>query len=272
MLRIDGDILVFKAGFAAEKAKYKLHYTIHGLTDSIVLNSKKAVDEYIVENSLVDYEIERWRELDTEQQAKWNLRDILGTIFEGTKQNHAEIFISGPGNFRYDIFPEYKANRNKSHRPYYEKFLRDTLVSEYGAQVTVGEETDDQLGIRQYTDWYNGDTDSIIATLDKDLNMIPGPHFNWDKGTMTDVTLQGANRWFYTQVLMGDRVDGIEGIPGMGPKTAEKVLSYADTARQMYEACIEEYTNAGIDLETMHKYAKVLWIRREIAKNWEIPT
>lgn len=272
MLRVDADILIFKAGFAAERMRYKLHYTIHGIKDAIVLPSAKAVDAYIVENSLLDYEIEKWRELDKPEQAIWNLRDMINGIRDAVKlPNPMQLLFSGPGNFRYEIFPEYKANRNKSHRPYYESLLKETLVNDYGAEQTIGEEADDQLGIRQYTDWFNGNDDSVLATLDKDLNMIPGLHYNWDKGTMTDVTLKAADRWFYTQLLMGDPTDGVQGIPGMGIKTAEKVLSYSDTPAEMYQMCLDTYADHGIDIETMHKYAKVLWIRRETGKNWEIP-
>lgn len=271
MLYCDGDILIFKAGFAAERSRYTLHWKEHGRMQDYVFDAKKKLDEYVEENGLVDYEIEKERVLDKPEQAIWNLRDLINTIVDGAKVERPQIIFSGSGNFRYEIFPEYKANRNKSHRPYYEQLLKQHLIDVYGAEQTIGEEADDQLGIRQYTDWFNGNDDSVLATLDKDLNMIPGLHYNWEKGTMTDVSLKAADRWFYTQLLMGDRIDGIEGIPGMGIKTAEKVLSYADTVPEMYQTCLDAYAEHGIDVEKMHQYAKVLWIRRETGKNWEIP-
>ena len=43
-------------------------------------------------------------------------------------------------------------------------------------------------------------------------------------------------RWFYKQVLMGDRVDNIPGLKGVGDKKADKILQM----RLKREICLRE--------------------------------
>lgn len=59
-----------------------------------------------------------------------------------------ELYISGEGNWRYAIFPEYKANRKGVKKPTWLENVREHLVLEWKAQIVNDREVDDQCGIR----------------------------------------------------------------------------------------------------------------------------
>ncbi len=60
-------------------------------------------------------------------------------------------------------------------------------------------------------------------SIDKDLDMIRGWHYNFIKDKKYFIDDQQAIKHFYTQILTGDRVDNIIGLRGIGPKKAEKI-------------------------------------------------
>jgi hypothetical protein len=64
---------------------------------------------------------------------------------------------------------------------------------------------------------------------DKDLLQIPGNHFNIVKKVLQHVDNFKANYTLWMQVLTGDSTDNIEGIPGCGPKSAEKILTVSSS-------------------------------------------
>lgn len=105
---------------------------------------------------------------------------------------------------------------------------------------------------------------SIIATVDKDLDMIPGWHYNFVKKELYNVTPEQAIYNFYYQCLVGDTADGVKGVPGIGPKKAARILDACESEREMYEAVREAY---GMD-EAFEMNAKVLWIWRKKGDIW----
>jgi 5'-3' exonuclease len=95
---------------------------------------------------------------------------------------HFTIFISDNNNtnFRYTLYNKYKATRSKTARPHHEEYLRKALMESFDATIIAGAEVDDALGISQMASMDQGSTDTIIFSNDKDLNMIPGWHFDID--------------------------------------------------------------------------------------------
>lgn len=181
-----------------------------------------------------------------------------------------ELWLSGDNNFRYQIYPEYKANRLNAKRPKWEKAVRAWLINEWGAKVSDGCEADDMLGIRA-TELGN---ESIIATIDKDLDMIPGNHYNFVKKEQYYVTPEQATRFFYYQCLVGDTADGVKGVPGIGPKKAEKLLDACDEEALQHHVDIERlyYENVRDMFSCYEEFemnAKVLWIWREPNGIWK---
>ena len=146
-----------------------------------------------------------------------------------------ELFLTGKGNFRNEVAvtAPYKGNR-KSEKPKHYHLLREYLVLSWGAYVVEGMEADDMLAIRATE---IGD-DSVIVTLDKDLNQVPGWHYNFVKKEETYITEPQGLLHFYTQFLTGDSVDNIKGVHGIGPKKALKLLE-DKTEAEMWDTVVE---------------------------------
>lgn len=209
---------------------------------------------------------------------------LIGDVMQACKGDTFEMFISGKGNFRYDIYPEYKANRDGSFVPRWREQAKQHLIAKYNADVSEGCEADDRMGIAQMAaKGYDEDHGSgvqthatVIASLDKDLLMIPGNHYSWEiSGKSKDTAwtkpaiwqtvdhLEGL-RWFYTQCITGDVADNIKGISGRGKVFAKDLLEGLSTEQEMFDAVREEY---GIDDEFLMN-GRLLWIWQQENDDW----
>lgn len=177
-------------------------------------------------------------------------------------------FLTGSNNYRKEIAvtAPYKGNRVQE-RPVHYQLVRDYLTSAWGCEVIDGQEADDAIGIAAYS--YGDDDEAyIIMTIDKDLDMIRGWHYNFTKDIKYFVQEDDTMRTFYTQVLTGDRVDNIPGLKGIGPKKAEKILKDCSSEKDMYAAVLKAYDN---NEEYLWEQAKLLWIRRKENQIWQPP-
>jgi 5'-3' exonuclease len=194
-------------------------------------------------------------------------------ILHATNAREYKLFIGGTGNFRYDIDPTYKANRNDKPRPEWLQPVREFLVTQWQAHIADGIETDDYLGIEQSAD--NGQ-ETVICTYDKDLLQVPGNHYNFQKDVWSYVTpLQG---WasFYTQLIMGDRSDNIAGFDGKMRTTVPKFLS--QYVARIHESCsdpwqmfrvVQEIYELGD--EALLNNGRLLYILRHENDEWSFP-
>ena len=137
-----------------------------------------------------------------------------------------KVAVKGRGNFRKDIYPEYKANR-KDLEPEMKEALtygHQHMVKNWNAVEADGMEADDLVAIwaseaRENEDAY------VVVGIDKDLKQIPGNHYNFVKKEHCFIDDDEAHLLLMTQCLTGDNSDNIPGIKGIGPKKAEKILS-----------------------------------------------
>lgn len=182
------------------------------------------------------------------------------------------LFLSGKGNFRDKLatIQVYKGNRDPANKPYYYNEIREYLINVHGAEVVQGMEAEDAVGILQYG---NKDRSTCIVAVDKDLDCVPGFHWNPVKaGEIRYITLPEANKWFWTQVLMGDRTDNIRGIDGLGPKKAAAIIAACgEDEMKMRAAVLNEYKKQhGKDAEAcMAETAKLVWILRKEGKTYD---
>jgi 5'-3' exonuclease len=102
--------------------------------------------------------------------------DLIDSILVNTEAEEYRLFLTGKDNFRYTIYPEYKAHRPKE-KPFWLQACREYLIATFNAEVIDGQEADDALGINQ-----TGDT--IICSIDKDLDMLRGDHYNFVKNRL----------------------------------------------------------------------------------------
>lgn len=173
-----------------------------------------------------------------------------------------EGYLTGRGNFRVDIAvtAPYKGNRTGA-KPKHYNLLREYLVDAWGFVVVDDEEADDMV-VRRH---YEIGEDSILVGIDKDGLQSPGHHYNWQKQEYFQVTKPEALKNFYRQILTGDRIDAVQGIRGVGPKKADKILKDATTADEMYNAVLLAYEG---NEERVHENAKLLWMCRKTGEIW----
>lgn len=157
--------------------------------------------------------------------------------------------------FRRKVFPEYKMNRTQP-RPVHYEALREFLCTNWKANISTTIEADDAIGISSTitTDLFT------IVSIDKDLLQLPGIHYNFVKDEFQSVEEQEGIRFFYKQLLMGDKADNIRGIEGIGEKKAEKLLLSSVT--QDENGWFSTVQSAYNDDTEMLKNGECLWILR----------
>lgn len=195
--------------------------------------------------------------------AKTAVEFVLNDCFPNRQWYRA--FLTGKGNFRDAVatIKPYKGNRDPNHRPKYYKEIRDYLVDKYKAEVVEGMEADDMLGIVQ---WQHPDKSTVICSIDKDLKMIPGYHFNPKKQEFIYQQMNDANLFFLWQMMVGDTTDNIPGVTGIGPKKADKVIAAADGDVSLVKEAVEKMYQNQYGPEWKAAYdevAQLLWIRRK---------
>lgn len=173
-------------------------------------------------------------------------------------------YLTGSDNYRKEIAvtAPYKGNRTQA-RPKHYDLIREYLEKAWGCEVIQGQEADDAIGIKAYE--FEDIEDYVIMSIDKDLNMVRGWHYNFIKDEKYLVNDDEAIKHFYTQILTGDRVDNIIGLKGIGPKKAEKILEDCTTEQEMYNAVLKAYDN---DEKRVLENGQLLWIRRKENQIW----
>lgn len=193
---------------------------------------------------------------------------MMNRILHETGATGYKAFLSGPENFRYGIDPSYKANRRDIPRPEWLEPIRELLVVKWGAHISDGVEADDNLGIGQ-TD------DTVICSLDKDLLQVPGKHYNWVKQEWTEVSIWQGWYNFYTQLILGDRADHIQGYDG---KMRNIIPQFLYPLMERLHACItpKEMWDVVADIyelgeDAMYRNAQLLYVLRKDGDKFQIP-
>ena len=174
------------------------------------------------------------------------------------------LYLTGSGNFRETLatLVPYKGNRDPTHKPKYYREIKQYMEDQWDAVVTKGIEADDAIATEQ---WRHKDRSTVICTIDKDLDQIPGFHYNYVKQLFYNVSMHDANTFFWQQMLEGDRTDNIPGIEGIGPKRAAKIVEDAkgnlDVLKQMVQLKYQE--QYGVDWYPAYvEVGNLLYMRR----------
>ena len=155
---------------------------------------------------------------------KRDLDNKLKEIMSDVEATNGAVFIKGKDNFRYHVAVDYKGNRKDTIEP--EVKDRIEMLYEYAKDFCIASdnaEADDYCGVA-VTLAQQENKSYIICHIDKDLDMIPGWHYNFRKKEFYEIDVPTGYYNLMKQILTGDATDNIQGIKGMGPKTAEKVL------------------------------------------------
>lgn len=226
------------------------------------------MSKLLVDGDIVAYRAAYSTNNDYPEDAIDKVDEIMEYLLEDTmfepNQDLMEVFLTGKGNFRFDLVDNYKANRTGVEKPVHLQAIRDHMVDQWEAVISEGEEADDLIGIRAtqlgpYT---------VVASVDKDMLQIPCLHYNVRKRTWTKVSEWEGLQFFYEQVLTGDKADNIIGLYGIGPVKAKKILAGAETEQELFDRCVEKYDG---DVDKVIENARLLWLRREEGQIWEPP-
>lgn len=171
-------------------------------------------------------------------------------IFKETQATHYIGALTVGKCFRYQVFPEYKANRKGLTKPLYYKEVEDYLIDKYNCVFKIGYEADDIVNICKvlYKDTY----ECIIASNDQDILSLEGTHYNTTKKVWVSTDKQKAQYEFWKDMITGQPGDGIKGLPGKGDKFASILLDDITSNNIMCSLVFGEFTsqfgvNKGIE-------------------------
>ena len=176
---------------------------------------------------------------------------MLEKILEDTKPKYALVaFDKGKETFRHKSYEAYKGTRDKTPNELVEQFgyVRELLDS-YGIKYEehLDYEADDIIGSYAKIAEKAG-LEVIIVSGDKDLTQLASDNITvyYTKRGVTEIdyyTPEFINEKYGLtpqqiidmKGLMGDKSDNIPGIPGVGEKTAIKLLTEYETVENVLE-------------------------------------
>ena len=194
-----------------------------------------------------------------------NINEALGMAeatlakYKAMAKGDMTIYFTGKGNFRKEIYPEYKAHRKKVRKPAGYAALKALLDGQHHVIVEDRLEADDLIGIN-HTACLKFGISSLMISTDKDFKTIPGWLYNPDTDGFTFQTKAQADRNWLVQTLTGDKADGYPGLEGVGPVGAEKLLSKNGATWETVQAA---YEASGFSADSAVIQARMARILRE---------
>ncbi|MET3575959.1 DNA polymerase I [Bhargavaea ullalensis] len=198
---------------------------------------------------------------------------MLQKILEEEKPTHMLVaWDAGKTTFRHETFKEYKGGRQKTppelseQFPYLRKMLDAYQIRQYELESY---EADDIIGTLSREAGKDG-AETVVISGDKDLTQLASGDvtvFITRKG-ITDIERYtpehvmekyglSPEQIIDMKGLMGDSSDNIPGVPGVGEKTAIKLLKQFGTVEGVYE---------GLDQVSGKKLKEKLEENEELAK------
>jgi DNA polymerase-1 len=165
------------------------------------------------------------------------------------------VFDSPEPTFRHELYKEYKANREempddmKSQIPLIMQLVDKLNITRLARPGLEADDIIAHLTKRAEKEGF----EVFLVTKDKDLMQLLGPKVHMLAFQSSgDIALLGPNEVKEKLgvppeqirdllALMGDSSDNIPGVPGVGPKTAQKILEKAGTIEKLLKdpACVE---------------------------------
>lgn len=291
-LIIDADPIVYRAGFSAETHSYHLVFEdVDGNVHEVYfyphedkkgkwVTAGEQMKEWVEDNpefNILQKDLEVTPEpvehaLNIVRQEVEGIIAAVARKFNVRPQDLSiSIILSGPGNFREKIAKQkpYKGNRKEGAKPYHYQAIRDYLTGRWDARVVHGREADDECSILAWQCW-NDDKPFCVATIDKDLDQIPGHHYDYRQKVFYNVSQWNAEKAFWVQVLAGDATDNIPGCYKIGMEKAEKIIDKVienpddmvwPTPQEFWDVVLDEYVKS-----TDRKGCPYTWLQaRDVA-------
>ena len=197
--------------------------------------------------------------------AVYGVLKMVRKLIEEEQPDYVAVVFDAKGKtFRHEMYQEYKANRPPMPEDLQVQIEPlHQLIQALGIPLlsVANVEADDVIGTLANNASANNYR-VLISTGDKDMAQLVNQHVSLIN-TMNDARMDetGVNEKFGVTpeqiidylALMGDKVDNIPGVPGVGPKTAVKWLQQYDTMQgvidhaQEVKGKIGEKLRAAID-------------------------
>ncbi len=177
--------------------------------------------------------------------------DCMGFLTDGKENFRNKVAVTQP----------YKGGRLVEKPKHYD-FLRYHLEHVHKYEMCTTQEADDAIGIT-HMDLTDGNIDApvVIASIDKDLLMIPGRHYHISTKVSAVYDINESMKKFFLQVLTGDRTDNIMGLKGIGPVKAGKIMYNTMEYDSMFSSMAMSYKERD-EYARLDETAELLWIRR----------
>jgi DNA polymerase-1 len=209
------------------------------------------------------------------------------------KPSHlAVVFDTSAPTKRHRIHPEYKANREDMPEDLSAAMPHlDRVAEAFGIPVLKldGYEADDIIGTLAHRAEADGFDEIYMVTPDKDFGQLVTekikmyrPGRKGDGGEILGIE-EIKEKWGIARVdqvidmlgLCGDTADNIPGVPGIGPKTAEKLLAQYDTVEGLLDHVDElkgkqkEKVRDNADQARMSKVLATIQLDVPIEADWK---
>jgi len=182
--------------------------------------------------------------------AVYGFTSMLLNVLRDEQPTHIAVTFDKGLTFRHDMYPDYKAHRAKMPDEMRSQMKRVRQVVET-LDIPIfeqeGYEADDLLGTLARQAEEQG-VDTLIVTGDMDLLQLVDEHTRvltsrWRFSDTVTYDLEGVRRRYRLppaqlvnlKAMMGDKSDNIPGVPGVGEKTATKLLQQYGSLEEIYE-------------------------------------
>ena len=175
--------------------------------------------------------------------------NTLQDLLKREQPSHIAVCFDPPGGktFRHENYAPYKANRDKTPEgilvavPYIKRILQAYRIPIFEVE---GFEADDVIGTLSHQAEQQGFF-TYMVTGDKDFGQLVTPNIKvYDplkkeilgvKEVNDKYGIQSPKQLIDILGLMGDTADNIPGCPGVGPKTAEKLIQQFGSVENLLE-------------------------------------
>lgn len=266
---IDGDVILYEVGFAAEAAwKFFLAEKLGDVNVPIDPPPFDFVYE-ILENRIA------------------NICAVAGAT------EAPLIYFTGKENFRYEIALSAPYKERLGVKPFHYYNIKTVLQFDHQTFENPRLEADDLIAIEMH----RRPGEVICCTRDKDLRAVPGWHFGWELNNQPqfgpmlvegfgeimlspkrDKIIGWGEKFFWSQMMTGDPVDTIPGIPKCGAVGAFKVVGPCLDSAEAFKSVSEAYRASYGDrwADVMLEQGRLLHMTRELHEDgspvlWELP-
>lgn len=176
------------------------------------------------------------RDEDDAEKVAMAVDQFVHDMLAKTQARQYAGFFSDKITFRHQIYPAYKATRRDPH-PGIQKWK--PYITEYCMQMWHFDKLENLEADDAVASLQRNMLNTIICSPDKDLRQIPGNHFDYKKDQKIYIAEEeGVYNWAY-QMIVGDTGDNIKGVPGLGPKAAEKIIPPVGSGLLLMDSCSE---------------------------------